>query len=180
MGANAVSLDRSTCRTTAWYLSPDFEASSFWRLLVGIGSDVGIASYSKKKLGKMLPFFLEVFFAIVQHSYLFGFWTIRGATKRKPQKGRSPIKMAWGAVGEWQPTTEPGQAAGFAVKVHGLFLFSEGLIVVKKVAVLPFVRLYELLPPAKTIGWNLKITPLKRNFIFQTSIFGVPCQFSGV
>lgn len=28
MGANVVS-DRSTCRTTAWYLSPDFEASSF-------------------------------------------------------------------------------------------------------------------------------------------------------
>ena len=55
--------------------------------------------------------------------------------------------MASGAVGEWQPTTEPGQAAGFAVKVHGLFLFSEGLIVVKKVAVLPFVKLYELLPP---------------------------------
>ena len=28
--------------------------------------------------------------------------------------------------------------------------------------------------------WNLKITPLKRILIFQTSILRVPCEFSGV
>ena len=46
--------------------------------------------------------------------------TFKGAASLLGTSNRGPtLKMASGAVGEWQPTTEPGQAAGFAVKVHG-------------------------------------------------------------